>query len=175
MRYPLRCVLGALTLSAVLVAAGPAAADPPDHAQGWKQARHDVDDWHDRDGRDDDRDEWHDGRDPRHRDDADWYDDRHHHHQRVHPRRGYVVAHLPYGHRLVHHRGDRYYYGDGVWYRPYGSRFVVVSPPIGLTIPFRPDFHATLWFGGVPYYEANSVYFVWQPKRRAYVVAHSPW
>lgn len=86
-----------------------------------------------------------------------------------------VDGRLPPGHRVVHHHGVRYYYDRGAWYRPYGSHFMVVAPPIGLTIPFRPDFHATLWFGGVPYYRLNSVYFVWEPGRHGYVVTPAPW
>lgn len=169
MKRPLVCALGSLALSTMLLAAGPAAADPPDHAQGWKHARYDrydVDDWHD-----------HGERDERagHYDRHDRDDDRHYHHDHQYPRHSHVVTQLPHGHRVVHHRGHPYYYGNGLWYRPYGSRFIVVTPPIGLTIPFRPDFHATLWFGGVPYYEANSVHFVWQPQQRGYVVTSPPW
>lgn len=180
MKRPLVYALGSLALSSMLLAAGPAAADPPDHAKGWKQARYDVDDRHDLDRHDYDDERYdrydrdghydHDDRDHDRR-----HYDRHYHRHHDYPRRGYVVTRLPYGHRVVHYRGHRYYYGNGSWYRPYGSRFIVVTPPIGLTIPFRPDFHATLWFGGLPYYEANSVYFVWRPKQHGYVVTPAPW
>jgi hypothetical protein len=74
----------------------------------------------------------------------------------------------------VHHYGVPYYYGGGSWYRPHGSFFTVVAPPIGLMISFLPDGYTTLWSGGIPYYCANDVYYRWRPDRRAYVVTALP-
>jgi hypothetical protein len=75
----------------------------------------------------------------------------------------------------VHHHGHRYYYADGRWYQPYGPRFMVVAPPIGLVVSFLPDVYTTLYFGGVPYYRAHDAYYVWQPRARGYVVTNGPW
>lgn len=91
------------------------------------------------------------------------------------PRRGYVVHHLPPRHRVVHHHGHRYYYGGGAWYRPYGGRYVVVDPPVGLVVSFLPQFSTTLHVGGVPYYRAGPVYYVWNPRARGYVVTDRPY
>jgi len=77
------------------------------------------------------------------------------------PARGYVVHHLPPRHRVVHHHGHRYYYGGGAWYRPYGSHYVAVDPPVGLVVSFLPQFSTALHVGGVPYYRAGPVYYVW--------------
>jgi hypothetical protein len=76
---------------------------------------------------------------------------------------------------VVHHHGHRYYYGGGAWYRPYGSRYVVVDPPVGLVVSFLPQFSTTLHVGGVPYYRAGPVYYVWNPRARGYVVTDRPY
>jgi hypothetical protein len=102
-----------------------------------------------------------------------WHDDRWHH-NRYYPPRGDAVKILPRDHRVVPYRGTRYYFHGGVWYRPSGTRFVVVVPPVGLIVPFLPPFYTTLWVGGLPYYYAAGVYYVWQPEQRAYVVTDPP-
>lgn len=97
-----------------------------------------------------------------------------HHHNRYYPPPNQVVRTLPPAYRVVPYGGTRYYYHDGVWYRPSGSRFVVVLPPVGLVVPFLPPFYTTIWVGGLPYYYAGGVYYVWQPEQRAYVVSPPP-
>lgn len=204
--------LGAAVLATLVLQTAPALADPPAHAQGWRdgkgssgQVRRDDDRHHDdrrRDGRnerdgqrpgwnayDRDDDRWdgnhrdehrrYDDRgryDDRHRyEDRYRYDDRHRYDRPYYPTRGHVVTRLPYRHRVVHHHGHRYYYGDGIWYRPSGAGFMVVTPPLGLVVSFLPEFYNTLYFGGVPYYRAQDVYYVWRPHLRGYVVTDRPW
>lgn len=89
--------------------------------------------------------------------------------------RGHVVHQLPPRHRWVHHHGHRYYYAGGAWYRPYGSRYVVVDPPVGLVVPFLPRYGSTLYFGGIPHYRSGPVYYVWQPRARGYLVTDRPY
>jgi hypothetical protein len=95
-------------------------------------------------------------------------------HDRYYPPRGHVVPAPPPGYRVVPHRGVKYYYHGGVWYRPSGTRFIVTLPPVGIVVPFLPPFYTTIWVGGVPYYYADNVYYVWQPEQRAYVVTEPP-
>ena len=95
-------------------------------------------------------------------------------HDRYYPRRGYNVTRLPPKHYTVRYHDSHYYFRDGIWYRPSGSRFVVVAPPIGVVVPFLPAFYTTIWFGGVPYYYANDVYYVWNPAHDGYVVTNPP-
>ena len=160
---------------------------------------HNHDDWSDdrRDGSHNDwrgSDSWHhDDRDDRwrHDDDNDWrrddrngfwsysrdydrrdYDRRYYDHDYY--RRGYVVPRLPVGYRVVRYYDVPYYFGGGAWYRPYGSNFTIVSPPIGLMVSFLPDVYTTLWLGGIPYYRANDVYYRWHPQHRAYIVTALP-
>jgi uncharacterized protein DUF6515 len=101
------------------------------------------------------------------------YDNRYNH-NRNYPARGYVARALPRGYVNVRYRGSPYYFHGGVWYRPYGPRYVVVRPPFGVGIGFLPPFYTTVWFGGVPYYYADDTYYMWRPERREYVVTQPP-
>jgi len=96
------------------------------------------------------------------------------HHDHYYPQRGAAVGVLPSGYRRVEYGHDRFFVQGGVWYRPYGPRFVVVAPPIGVVIPFLPDFCTTVWFGGAPYYYANDTYYIWNREARGYVVTQPP-
>ena len=89
--------------------------------------------------------------------------DSRHGHNRYYPSRGSYVRGLPRGYRGFFYHGSRYYFAGGIWYRPYGGRFLIVAPPFGLFIPFLPPFYETIWLGGVPYYYANDVYYAQAP------------
>jgi hypothetical protein len=95
-------------------------------------------------------------------------------HNHYYPPRGYAVPVLPRDYRVVHYHGSPYYYHSGIWYRPYGSRFVVVVPPFGIVVPILPPFYTTIWWGGIPYYYAGGVYYTWYPDYRGYVVTEPP-
>jgi hypothetical protein len=49
-----------------------------------------------------------------------------------------------------------------------------VQPPAGLVIGVLPPFYSTVWFGGVPYYYADNVYYSWQPDQNGYAVVDPP-
>ncbi len=100
--------------------------------------------------------------------------DNRYHHDHYYPPRGYAVRALPGGYRSVYYGRDRYFMRGGVWYRPYGARFLVIAPPIGLMVPFLPEFYTTVWFGGVPYYYANETYYLWDRGAGGYVVTKPP-
>jgi hypothetical protein len=99
----------------------------------------------------------------------------------VPPSRAYVqrppryVPSLPHGHRRYDWRGSPYYYGGGHWYRPYQNRYVIVGAPVGLFVNYLPSYHSTMWIGGTRYYYADDVYYTYEPMRRGYVVASSPY
>jgi hypothetical protein len=95
-------------------------------------------------------------------------------HNRSYPSRGYVAPMLPLGYHSVRYRGSPYYYSRGAWYRPYGPRYVVVAPPIGIGVGFLPPYYTRVWFGGTPYYYADDTYYTWRPERREYVVTGRP-
>ena len=109
-----------------------------------------------------------DEREFRHRE----FTDSRYHHDRSYPARGQYIDVLPRGRRLVVFGRDRYFFFDGVWYRPVGRRFLIVAPPIGLAISFLPPYHTTIMIGRVPYYYANEVYYMAGPG--GYVVVSPP-
>lgn len=115
-----------------------------------------------------------DFRDRDHSRDRDWKMDRRFNHNRYYPRRGYMVRELPRGYRMFPYRHEKYFFIDGIWYRPGVSGFVVVTPPIGLTLSLLPPYYTTIWAGGVPYYYADGVYYRWLPQDRLYVVSEPP-
>lgn len=87
------------------------------------------------------------------------FDDNRYHHNRSYPSRGHVVRVVPRDRHVVIHRGSQLYFSGGIWYRPYGTRFVITTPPIGLFVSFLPPYYSTIWVGGIPYYYANEVYY----------------
>ena len=84
-------------------------------------------------------------------------------HDHYYPNHGMAVAALPRCAVHVEHGGARYYFHGGVWYRPVGSRFVVIAPPFGIVIPILPIDYVTLQIGGRPYFYANGAYYVTTP------------
>jgi hypothetical protein len=100
--------------------------------------------------------------------------DNRYNHNRSYPVRGYVAPLLPRGYVNVRYRGSPYYFYRGSWYRPYGPRYIVAAPPIGIGLTLLPPFYTTVWFGGVPYYYADDTYYMWRPERREYVVTRPP-
>ena len=100
--------------------------------------------------------------------------DKRHHHNHYYPRRGSIVSHIPSRHHRVLHHGSRFYFSSGVWYRPYGARYTVVAPPIGVVIPILPRSYTTVWYGDEPYYYAAGAYYRWYPAERGYVVVNPP-
>lgn len=82
-----------------------------------------------------------------------------HLHNHYYPERGYVVPRLPTGSISIAYGGGSYFFHGGVWYRPSGTRFIVVLPPIGIFVPVLPSAYVTLWIGGSYVYYANGVYY----------------
>jgi hypothetical protein len=96
-------------------------------------------------------------------------------HNHYYPPRGFPVHELPHQAYVTHyHGGGSYYFHSGVWYRHSGVGFVVVAPPFGIGIPFLPPYYTTIWMGGLPYYYADSTYYLWHPETRQYVVTDPP-
>ena len=86
-------------------------------------------------------------------------------------RPGHLTPMLPAGAISIRHAGSHYFHHAGVWYRPQGSRFVVVMPPIGLSVPVLPAVSSRVWVSGAPYYVANGVYYAPMPSLGYVVVA----
>jgi hypothetical protein len=95
-------------------------------------------------------------------------------HGRYYPPFGTVRPGLPEGYRPYFRGRDRFYFSGGIWYAPSGPGFIVVRPPAGLVISVLPAYYSTVWFGGVPYYYADNVYYNWQPDQNGYAVVDPP-
>jgi hypothetical protein len=85
------------------------------------------------------------------------------------------VSNLPGGYRQYNWNGRPYYNHGGQWYRPYGSRYVVVGAPFGLFVNFLPGYYSSFWFGSTRYFYADDTYYTYEPARRGYVVTRSPY
>ena len=95
-------------------------------------------------------------------------------HNHYYPSRGFVYGTLPLGAVSVGYGGGNYFFHGGVWFRPYGRRYVVVQPPLGIFLPVLPSDYATVWVGGTPYYYADGVYYNAAPGQGYVVVAPPP-
>ena len=95
-------------------------------------------------------------------------------HNHYYPSRGFIYGTLPLGAVSVGFGGGNYFFHGGVWFRPYGPRYIVVQPPIGIYLPVLPPDYATVWVGGVPYYYADGVYYNVAPGQGYVVVAPPP-
>jgi len=161
--------LATLTATALCLLALPLAAHADErHRDGDRGARNERNDGGQRNegGQRDDR-----GDRPRGR---DFTFDRRFDHDRYYPRPGAQFQRPPPGGFYRPWGGERYYFHGGVWYRPWGPRFRVVRPPFGIGIDILPPFYTTVWFGGIPYYYADDIYYLWEPTRREYVVTAPP-
>lgn len=87
----------------------------------------------------------------------------------VHPR---VVAVLPPHRHVFFHHGTRFIFVNGVFFRPFGPRFITVIPPVGLIVPFLPVYASVVWIAGSPYYYADDVYYT--RTVQGYVVTQPP-
>lgn len=93
-------------------------------------------------------------------------------HDHYYPARGSVVPVLPAGSRGIAFGRDRWFFHGGVWFRPYGTAFIVGFPPFGIVVPLLPPAYTTLWLDGATYYYANGVYY--SPVPDGYAVVAPP-
>ena len=101
-----------------------------------------------------------------------WRYDNRFHHDHYYPQLGYPVRALPSSRIAVTFRGSPFFFHAGVWYRPSGTTFIVVRPPIGIIIPVLPPSYATIWVGTEPYYYADDVFY--QQTNGGYAVVAPP-
>ncbi|MFT4173686.1 MAG: DUF6515 family protein [Rhodocyclaceae bacterium] len=88
------------------------------------------------------------------------------------PRHGVVVNVLPATPAVYWRNGVNFYFSSGIWYRPQGSSFMVIAPPIGLVVPLLPDVYETRIVGSTTYFYAGETYYRAVPE--GYVVTKAP-
>ncbi len=84
---------------------------------------------------------------------------------------GFVGGHGYAGHGAWN--GGSRYWGGGYW----GGRYWPHSyfyPGYAWFLPLLPLGYATFWWGGLPYYYSNSLYYTWNPGYNGYVVTDPP-
>lgn len=89
-------------------------------------------------------------------------DEYRHSHFSVHhpyPRYGKTVVITTPSFRTVIISGSKYYYDDGIFYRRYSDRYVVIPAPIGAVVSALPYGCSTVIIGGVTYYKNNGIYY----------------
>ena len=100
--------------------------------------------------------------------------DKRYDHNRYYPPPDYRVKVLPDRRHIIHFHNRDYFFISGVWYLSSGTGFVVVRPPLGVIVPILPPFYTTIWIGGIPYYYANDIYYVWRSDLNGYEVTSPP-
>jgi hypothetical protein len=76
--------------------------------------------------------------------------------------------------------GGHYYYGHGWYGHPYGGYGYRGYYPwypwwgLGWYVPYLPLYYSTYWWGGVPYYYASNVYYVWDDAAAQYQAVDPP-
>ena len=88
--------------------------------------------------------------------------------------RGHQVKVLPAGYRRVSVRGSAFFYHGGVFYRPQGSAYIVVSAPIGARVGRLPAGFVSFSIGTRRYYNLNATYYFYEPETQEYVVGAEP-
>ncbi len=74
----------------------------------------------------------------------------------------------------ITHRGTRYLVSGGQWYEQRGRDLVAAAPPAGVMVRDLPDGYAMRWIGGVPYFYADGLYYIWRERPRRYEIMQSP-
>ncbi len=95
-------------------------------------------------------------------------------HNQYYPVRGYYLAALPVGALAIGYGGYQWFFHSGVWFRPYGPRFVVSGAPIGAYLPYLPNSFVTLNINGLLYFYANGVYYAQSGNPAGFVVVAPP-
>jgi hypothetical protein len=107
---------------------------------------------------------------------GEWRDDRwdrYWRHRQISHRTTFGVwATPPRLHVTIGYRHRHYWYAGGFYYWPFGSRYVLVIPPVGIVVPLLPPTYSIVYVRDVPYYYASGSYYVATPES-ATIVAGS--
>lgn len=81
-----------------------------------------------------------------------------------------VVADLPFGAVIVRIGSTPYHYYRGMFYRPYGPRFIITTPPIGIIVPALPPDCTPVIIGGRNCYYYSGTYYQPLASKQGYQV-----
>ncbi len=103
-----------------------------------------------------------------------WRWDGYYGHNHYYPPYGYSVSFLSPGYLSFAYGSGRFFFSSGIWYRPSGSSYVVIAPPIGIGIPVLPPYATPVVIDGTSYYYANGAYYAPAAGTSGYVVVNPP-
>jgi Family of unknown function (DUF6515)/Bacterial SH3 domain len=83
-----------------------------------------------------------------------------------------TVVTLPAKHSTIRYRGVKYHHSRGTFYRRGPSGYVVIAPPVGLTITFLPVGYTTKSIAGGHYYYYQGIYYQNAPD--GYMIVEKP-
>jgi hypothetical protein len=93
---------------------------------------------------------------------------------------GYAGGHAAYarpggygGYGGWHGYSTGAYWGGGYWHGGFWPR-AYYGYGFSWFLPILPLAYATYWYGGIPYYYANDVYYTWNPSYEGYVATDPP-
>lgn len=75
------------------------------------------------------------------------------------PARRTVISAFPFAYETINYGGCGYRFYNGTFYRPYNSAYIVVAPPIGLSINILPFGYRRIYVHDYSYYYYNGTYY----------------
>lgn len=81
---------------------------------------------------------------------------------------------LPKNAISIKHKGMRFHYYGGKYYRHYAGNYVNVIPPIGIRIRLLPSDYMTFVVGRKAYYYVDGIYYMKRHSGRSYEVVEAP-
>jgi len=97
-----------------------------------------------------------------------------HHHYRHLPRRGAVVISVHRSAVVITFRGIRFHYHAGIFYKPKGTAYVIVRPPIRVRISVLPVGHRRIVIGPRVYFYYYGTFYVKAADKDEYEVVDAP-
>jgi hypothetical protein len=69
------------------------------------------------------------------------------------------IYQLPANYRRINHRGNPFFFADGLFYSPYGNYYRPIVPPIGIRLNVLPRGYWSFNYGGFPYFYYSGVFY----------------
>ncbi len=75
------------------------------------------------------------------------------------PARRSIITSFPFSYQTINYGGCGYRYYNGAYYKPYNSSFIVVAPPVGISIHVLPFGYRRVYVNNYPYYYYNGTFY----------------
>jgi len=88
---------------------------------------------------------------------------------KIYPKHGTVVTKV-HKHNIVVHKGVKFHFSKGVWYKPRGRKYVVCAAPLGKTLRHLPRGYKIVRLNGRKLYKYKGIWY--QKKGKGYIVVN---